>query len=256
MSFIDTHCHLNLDTFTDRIDAVLEAAAQVGVKRVICIGIDIPTSERAVELAEKYPQIYAAAGIHPNDCVQPGIPDNWEQIINDMLNHPKVVAVGETGLDYYWDDAPPEQQKKFLQAHLELAKSGDLPIVLHNRDSDTDMVELLTNHPHARGVLHCWSAPWTIAQPLLEKGYHISFTGSVTFKKNTMVQDVAQQMPLDRLMVETDSPFLTPAPFRGKKPNEPKYIPTIAQFIADLRGLPVEDLAGTTTRTAEKLFRL
>ncbi|MCF7798054.1 MAG: TatD family hydrolase [Candidatus Marinimicrobia bacterium] len=254
--YIDTHCHLNLDTFTHRIDEVLDAAADVGVERVICIGIDIPTSERAIALAETYPQVYAAAGIHPNDCVQPGIPDNWEQIIGEMLNHPKVVAVGETGLDYYWDDAPPEQQQKFLQAHLDLAQSNDLSIVLHNRNSDADMVKLLTSHPHAKGVLHCWSAPWDIASPLLDKGYHISFTGSVTFKKNRLVQEVAQRIPLNRLMLETDSPFLTPAPFRGQKPNEPKYIPAIAQFIADLRGLGIENLARETTRTAEKLFRL
>lgn len=256
MSFIDTHCHINLETFNDRIDEVLDAAAAAGVERVICIGIDIPTSERAIELAERFPQVYASAGIHPNDCTQPGIPANWEQIIGDMLSHPKVVAVGETGLDYYWDEAPPDQQKIFLRAHLDLAQSTDLPVVLHNRDSDQDMVALLTNHPHTKGVLHCWSAPWEIAQPLLEKGYHISFTGSVTFKKNILVQDVARQMPPDRLMLETDSPFLTPAPFRGKKPNEPKYIPVIARFIAGLRNMPVEVLASATTRTAEKLFRL
>lgn len=256
ISFVDTHCHLNLDNFRDRIDEVLDAAAQVGVDRIICIGIDIPTSERAIELAEKYPNIYASVGIHPNDCSKPEVPENWEVIISDMLTHPKVVAVGETGLDYFWDDAPPELQKKFFQAHLELAQSHSLPIVVHNRDADQDVLAQLMTHPHAKGVLHCWSAPWEIAAPLIEKGYHISFTGSVTFKKNTLVQEVARQMPIERLLLETDAPFLTPTPFRNIKPNEPKYIPVIAEFIANLRSMTVSELGTTTTRTAGKLFQI
>ena len=173
-----------------------------------------------------------------------------------MLKHPKVVAVGETGLDYYWDDAPPAAQQKFLRAHLDLAQSHDLPVVVHNRDADIDTMQILTGHAHQKGVMHCWSAPWEIAQPLLTKGYHISFTGTVTFKKNTMVQEVAEKMPLERLMLETDSPFLTPVPHRGKKPNEPKYIPDIAKFIATLRGISVDALAARSTKAAEAFFRL
>lgn len=226
------------------------------MERIICVGINIPTSERAVELAEKYPNVFASAGIHPNDCAEAEIPDNWEKILSDMLAHPKVVAVGETGLDYFWDDAPPSKQKKFLQAHLDLAQSFDLPVVIHNRDADQDVLTQLISHPHAKGVMHCWSAPWEIARPLIEKGFHISFTGSVTFKKNLLVQEVARQMPLDRLLLETDSPFLTPTPYRNIKPNEPKYIPVIAEFIANLRGVTVDDLAQATTRSAEILFQL
>lgn len=207
-------------------------------------------------MAEKYPNIYASAGIHPNDCAKPEVPENWENIISDMLTHPKVVAIGETGLDYFWDDAPPQQQKKFLQAHLDLAQSHHIPIVIHNRDADQDVLTQLISHPHSSGVLHCWSADWDIAQPLLDKGYHISFTGSVTFKKNIAVQNVAAQMPLARLLLETDAPFLTPTPYRNIKPNEPKYIPVIGEFIANLRGTTVGELAQTTTRTAEALFQL
>ncbi len=254
--FIDTHCHINLDTFRGRIDEVLEDAAAVGVDRVVCIGIDIPTSERALELANKYPNVYASAGIHPNDCAKLEIPGNWRKIISDMLEQPKVVAVGETGLDYFWDDAPPEQQKQFLLEHLDLAKEHDLPVIVHNRGSTADILTLLTRHSNQKGVLHCWSGSWQAAEPLLEKGYHLSFTGTVTFKKNRLVQEVAQHMPLERLMLETDSPFLTPVPFRGVKPNEPKYIPDIAGFIARLRGISRDELADATTRSAEVLFSL
>lgn len=252
MNFIDTHCHLNIEPFLEKPGDVIEAALEQGVEKMMVIGIDIKTSEIAIELAEKYPQIYAAAGIHPNDCVK--APSNWENLVLDMLAHPKVVAVGETGLDYYWHDSPPELQKVFFKDHLDLALATGKPAIIHNREADQDMLQQILEHGNTRGVFHCWPAPWGIAQPLLEKGYHISFTGNVTFKKNEIVQDVATRMPLDRLMLETDSPFLTPVPHRGIRPNEPKYIPHIAQFIANLRGIPLEELARQTTLNAKQFF--
>ena len=252
MNFIDTHCHLNIEPLLDRTKEVLDAAAEQGIQKMVVVGIDLPTSEIAIRLAEDHPQIFAAVGIHPYDCSK--APKNWEKEIVDMLTHPKVVAVGETGLDYYWDDSPPDLQKIFFRDHLDLAMATGKPAIIHNREADQDIVQQILEHGNTRGVFHCWPSPWEIAKPLLDKGYHISFTGTVTFKKNEAVQDVAARMPLERLMLETDSPFLTPVPYRGKRPNEPKYIPHIAEKIASLRGISHNDLAKRTTKTAELFF--
>ncbi len=254
MNLIDTHCHLNIQPLLDRAGEVLETAEQQGISKLVVIGIDIPTSEIAIQLAEKYPQVYAAVGIHPNDCAK--APDNWENHILDMLEHPRAVAVGETGLDYYWDDTPPDLQKIFFRDHLDLALATGKPAIIHNRDADQDVMQQVLEHGNTKGVFHCWPAGWNIAKPLLDKGYHISFTGTVTFKKNEAVQDVAARMPLDRLMLETDSPFLTPVPHRGKRPNEPMYLPHIAKKIAALREISVEDIAKTTTRNAKLFFNI
>jgi TatD DNase family protein len=251
---IDTHCHLNIDPLLDRAGEVIDSALEQGVDKMVVIGIDISTSEKAVMLAEKYPQVYAAVGIHPNDCAK--APDNWEKHILDMLDHPDVVAVGETGLDYYWDDSPADLQKVFFRDHLDLALATGKPAVIHNRDADQDIMQQVLEHGNTRGVFHCWPSGWDIAKPLLDKGYHISFTGTVTFKKNLPVQDVATRMPLDRLMLETDSPFLTPVPHRGKRPNEPKYLSHIAEKIAELRGVSIEDVTQTTTNNANLFFGL
>jgi len=254
MTFIDTHCHLNIEPLLEKVDEVLENAEQAGVERLIVIGIDIATSEIAVELAERYPQVFASVGIHPNDCSK--APDNWQNHIVDMLDHPRVVAVGETGLDYYWDDSPVDLQKIFFRDHLDLALATGKPAVIHNRNADQDVLQQVLEHGNSRGVFHCWPAAWDIAKPLLEKGYHISFTGTVTFNNNTLVQEVAAQMPLERLMLETDSPFLTPAPHRGKRPNEPKYLPHVAEKIAELRELSIEEVANKTTQNAAFFFGL
>jgi len=254
MNFIDTHCHLNIKPLLENTNAILDAAAEQGVHKMVVVGIDIPTSEIAIRLADDHEQIFASAGIHPNDCIK--APDNWEKELIDMLAHPRVVAVGETGLDYYWDDSPPDLQKRFFRDHLDLSMATGKPAIIHNRDADQDIVQEVLEHGNSRGVFHCWPAPWKIAKPLLEKGYHISFTGTVTFKKNEAVQDVAARMPLERLLLETDSPFLTPVPHRGKRPNEPKYIPHIAAKIAELREIPVAQVAKQTTQNAEIFFGL
>jgi len=250
---IDTHCHLNIEPLLERVPEVLEAAGEQGITRMVVPGIDIATSEIAVELAETYPQIYAAVGIHPNDCVK--APANWESRILDLLAHPRVVAVGESGLDYYWDDAPPELQQRFFREHLDLALAIGKPIIIHNRKADHDVLQLVLEHGNTHGVFHCWPAGWSLAQPLLDKGYHLSFTGTVTFKKNEPVQAVAGRMPLERLMLETDSPFLAPVPHRGKRPNEPKYLPHVAAKIAELRGVSTPEVAEASNHNAESFFK-
>lgn len=254
MNFIDTHCHLNIKPLLENTNEILDAAAAAGIHQMVVVGIDLPTSEIAIRLAEDHPQIFATAGIHPNDCTK--APENWDAEIVDMLAHPKVVAVGETGLDYYWDDSPPDLQKIFFRDHLDLAMATGKPAIIHNREADQDIVQQVLEHGNTRGVFHCWPAPWDIAKPLLDKGYHISFTGTVTFKKNEAVQDVAARMPLDRLMLETDSPFLTPVPHRGKRPNEPKYLPHVAEKIGELRSISVDEIAQQTTNNAIRFFGL
>ncbi len=251
---IDTHCHLNIEPLLERVEDVLEAAEQNGVTKLVVVGIDIATSEIAVQLADTYPQIYAAVGIHPNDCQK--APDNWEKHILDMLTHPRVVAVGETGLDYYWDDSPPELQKVFFRDHLDLSMATGKPVIIHNREADEDILQQVMEHGNTKGVFHCWPSGWDLARPLIDKGYHLSFTGTVTFKKNEPVQEVATRMPLDRLMLETDSPFLTPAPHRGKRPNEPQYVRHVAEKIAELRQISLEDVADATSQNAELFFNL
>ena len=251
---IDTHCHLNIHPLLDRVDEVLDHAAEQGVERFMVIGIDIATSEIAVKLAEDNPQVFASVGIHPNDCAK--APDNWQNHIVDLLGHEKVLAVGETGLDYYWDDAPPDLQKIFFRDHLDLALATGKPAVIHNRDANDDVLQQVLEHGNTKGVFHCWPAGWDMAKPLIEKGYHISFTGTVTFKNNRVVQDVAARMPLDRLMLETDSPFLTPAPHRGKRPNEPKYLQHVAEKIASLRDIPLDDVIKQTDQNATSFFGL
>lgn len=253
MKFIDTHCHLNIEPLLERTNEILDAAAEQGIDKVVVVGIDIATSEIAIKLAENHPQIYAAAGIHPTDVSK--APKDWEKHILDMLSHPRVVAVGETGLDYYWDKSTADLQKIFFRDHLDLSLATGKPVIIHNRDADQDVMNQVLEHGNSRGVFHCWPAGWDIARPLIEKGYHLSFTGTVTFKKNELVQDVATRMPLERLMLETDSPFLTPVPHRGKRPNEPKYIPHVAAKIAELRGLSDEEVAKTTTQNAESFFK-
>ena len=252
MQFIDTHCHLNIKPLLERTNEILDAAAEQGIHQMVVVGIDIPSSEIAIRLAEDHPQLFASAGIHPNDCSK--APDDWEKHIVEMLAHPRVVAVGETGLDYYWDDSPAELQKVFFRDHLDLALACGKPIIIHNRSADQDVLQQVMEHGNNKGVFHCWPAGWDMAKPLIEKGYHLSFTGTVTFKKNEIVQDVATRMPLDRLMLETDSPFLTPAPHRGIRPNEPRYIPHIGEKIALLRDISVDEVAKATTRTAEIFF--
>lgn len=251
---IDTHCHLNISPLLERVDEVLDHATEQGVKQFMVIGIDIPTSEIAVRLAEEHPQIFASVGIHPNDCAK--APDNWQNHIVDLLGHERVVAVGETGLDYYWDDSPPDLQKIFFRDHLDLALATGKPAVIHNRDANDNVLQQVMEHGNSKGVFHCWPAGWDMARPLVEKGYHISFTGTVTFKNNQSVQDVAARMPLERLMLETDSPFLTPAPHRGKRPNEPKYLKHVAEKIAELRGITVNEILKSTTASAELFFGL
>lgn len=252
---IDTHCHLDFDRFDDDRDAVVARAAVAGVTRIVIPAIDRQSCAPVVALAQRYAGVYAAVGFHPNATAdfEPG----WLGALRDLAQHPKVVAIGEIGLDYYWKQvAPPTQQLAFAR-QLALAAELGLPVIVHNRESSDDVIRLLRQSPLAgregAGVLHSFSADWQTAVAALDLGFYLGFTGPVTYKKADDLRQIVAQVPLDRLLVETDAPFLTPHPYRGKR-NEPAYTALVLERIAAIRGLETAVLAAQTTANAERLF--
>lgn len=257
MTLIDTHCHLNLNAFdADRAEIIARAAA-VGVTRLIVPALDLETSRQVIALAEQHEGVYAAIGIHPNNTAA-----FTEQDISDlraMLPHPKVVAIGEIGLDYYWHDSPPQQQQRAFEAQLALAYAMQLPVIIHNRDAHEDTFATLERWQPADaarpGVLHSFSAPLEYAERAVQMGFYLGFTGPVTYKKADETRRIAASVPIDRLLVETDSPYLTPEPYRGKR-NSPEYIPYIVRRLAEVRGIAENDMAQASTENALRLFAI
>ncbi len=254
---IDTHAHLDDDRFKDDLPAVLERAAAAGVQRIVTIGIDAGTSAAAVKLAEAHSLLVAVVGIQPNHVAEVKSGD-WESIL-DLVKHPKVVGIGETGLDRYWDRAPFPLQEEHFARHLELARQLDKPVVIHCREAEADVVRMLRSafekHGPIRGIMHSFTGDAAIAQACWQMGLHISFAGMLTFKNAEALRKVAATVPLDRLLVETDSPYLAPMPHRGKR-NEPAYIANTAKCLAEVQGIELEELAEQTTTNARLLFAL
>ncbi len=252
---IDTHCHLDFDWFDDDRDAVMARAAAAGVDRIIVPALDLENCTAVLALTEQYDNIYAAVGVHPNSSAN--WQDDWIDRLRDLSRHEKVVAIGEIGLDYYWDKSPKSVQHRALSLQLELAADLNLPVIIHNRDSSADVVRLLAESPLAGrerpGVLHSFAADWETAQAALAMGFYLGFTGPVTFKKADELRQIAAQVPIDRILVETDAPFLTPHPHRGKR-NEPAYVAFVAERIARERGLETAVFSQHTTANALKLF--
>ncbi|HET6329065.1 MAG TPA: TatD family hydrolase [Planctomycetaceae bacterium] len=254
MQLIDTHLHLDEEAFRPDRDEVVARAAAAGVGTMISIGITVATSRAAVALARTYPDVYAAVAIQPN-YVSQAAPGDWE-IIQELATQSKVVAVGETGLDRYWDHAPFDLQVEFFDKHLELAQRLNLPFIVHCREAEKDVVAQLRRAAAAgplRGVMHSFCGDAETAQACVELGLFISFAGMLTFKKNDALRAVAAQVPLDRLLVETDAPYLAPTPFRGKR-NEPAYVRNTAEVLASIRKLTLEEIAQVTTDNARRLF--
>lgn len=252
---IDTHCHLDFEKFNNDRDAVLARAAAAGVTRLIIPGLDLQNCMTVLQLAAQHEGVYAAVGVHPNSSGD--WEDHWLGRLHDLAQHEKVVAIGEIGLDYYWDDAPRPVQQRALAMQLELAAELDLPVIIHNRESSKDVIHLLassslTSREHP-GVLHSFAADWATAQAALEMGFYLGFTGPVTFKKADDLREIAAKVPLDRLLVETDAPFLSPQPRRGKR-NEPANVVYVAQQLAELHGVETAVLAQQTTENALRLF--
>jgi TatD DNase family protein len=262
VSLIDTHCHLNFHSYIEDRDQVIARAAEAGVTHVINPGIDVETSGEALKLSVIYPGIYAAVGVHPNSSAEFG--DIMIDAIEALAGQPKVVAIGEIGLDYYWDKSPKEKQIAAFEAQLALAARLALPVIIHNREASDDVTAILetwiSDLPATLrenpGVLHSFSAPRAIAERALAIGFYLGFTGPVTYKNADELRWIAASAPIDRVLVETDGPFLTPAPHPRKQRNEPAYIPLIVDRLAALRQLSNEEMGDVTTANGARLFRL
>jgi TatD DNase family protein len=262
---VDTHCHLDFDWFDEDRQDVVKRAVDAGVKSIIVPGLDVITSRFAIDVAERFDVVYAAVGIHPNSI---GFnPDSIGEVISEielLVEHPKVVAIGEIGLDYHWDKTPPDLQQQWLRAQLDLAADVEKPVILHNRDSTEDILSVLSEWvggglPNSLvknpGVMHSFSGTWDDAQPALNLGFYLGFTGPITFKKANELRRVAAKANADRILIETDSPFLTPHPHRGKR-NEPANVRFVAEKLAEVRGLELLEAANLTTLNARRLFCL
>lgn len=263
MNLTDTHCHLDYDWFDEDREEVIARAVDGGVEKMIIPGIDIQSCRRGLKIAETHPEVYAAVGIHPNSGI------NWDagtlKELRILAQHPKVVAIGEIGLDYYWDRTPPEQQEKVFREQLALAAEADLPVIIHNREATEDVLrmlvdwqaELLEEGNHLAdnpGVLHSYSGTIEEAETALKAKFYIGITGPVTFKKADVLRQVAAWLPEERMLVETDAPFLTPEPHRGKR-NEPAYVNYVLEKIATVRNIPPSEFRKATYKNATKLFR-
>lgn len=249
MSLIDTHAHISKKDYLNRIDDLVQSAREAGITKIINIGTDLKTSSECLELSEKYSELYASCGIHPHEADK--APKGYIYNLEEFSKHPKAVAIGEIGLDYHYNISLPKKQQFIYKEQLELAKDIKLPAIVHCRDSDDDILEGIIETKNRVGVVHCFASDDTFAKKILETGFHISFTGMITFVKD--LEKVVKSIPIEKIMLETDSPYLSPKPFRGKQ-NEPKNIPYIANKIAELKDIEVEDVAQKTTQTALKLF--
>ncbi len=263
-TLVDSHCHLDMEQFDADRAAVLERAQANGVNRIVNPGIDLVHCRQAIELADQHPQVYAAVGIHPNSSA-----DFSEQTLRQLrglVDHPKVVAIGEIGLDYHWGTVSRQQQAQAFRAQLNLAAELGLPVIIHNREASTDLARILQawvagartcNSPLAErpfwGVLHAFSGDAALAQAAHGWNFALGLGGPITFRNARALHELAPQLDLDRLMLETDAPWLTPHPMRGKR-NEPAYVALVAERLAELLGVPIEEIADRTTAVARSIF--
>lgn len=253
---IDTHAHLDEDAFSQDVDEVVERAVSSGVVSILAVATTADSSRATIALAGRFPQVFASVGIHPNYAAQ-ARPGDWEAV-EQLVTSPKVVAVGETGLDRYWDHTPFEVQRDYFRRHIELARSHDLPFIVHCRDAEPDVIAVLREAASCgplKGVMHSFCGSSATLAVALELGLYISFAGMVTFKKNVELRQLAATVSLDRLLVETDSPYLAPLPHRGKR-NEPAFVRHTAECLAEVHGKTLEELSALTTANARTLFRL
>ena len=249
----DTHAHYDDEAFDPDRDAVLSALPAAGVGLVLCPGCDLDTSRQSIQLAEAYPHVYAAAGVHPEDAL--GLPVDWLDQVAEMTRHPKVKAIGEIGLDYYWKEVPRDLQKEVFRAQLQLAKVLDLPVIVHDREAHADCLAIVREFPGVRGVFHCYSGSAEDAKTLVKLGWHLSFTGTITFKNARKAPEVIAAVPLERIMVETDAPYMAPTPFRGKRCDS-RYVYRMAETIAEIKGLTPAEVEQATTENGKALFAI
>ncbi|MGE4282557.1 MAG: TatD family hydrolase [Clostridia bacterium] len=253
--FFDSHAHYDDERFNEDRASVLRQMKDAKVDWILNAGADVASSQRSVQLTQDYDFIYASVGVHPHDT---GEMDEKEiRSLEDLAGNDKVVAIGEIGLDYYYDHSPREIQKYWFRRQMQLAKRLRLPVIIHNRDAHADTMEIITSEDISSlgGVLHCFSGSWEMAKRLIEMGVYISFAGPVTFKNAIKSVEVVKNMPMDKILIETDSPYLTPVPYRGKR-NDSTYIKYIAEHIANIRGITVEEVAERTMDNTKRLFKI
>lgn len=252
---IDSHAHLNDERFDKDREEVIKSLKENNISLIIDPGDDLSSSIKAVKLAEEYENIYAAVGVHPHSAEE--MDESTIEALRALGNREKVVAIGEIGLDYYYDNSPRDIQKKWFKRQIQLAKEMDLPIIVHSRDANKDTYDIIKSEAfhNLRGVLHCYSGSLEMAEEYIKLGFYISFAGPVTFKNSKVSKEVAKNVPLDRLLIETDSPYLTPEPHRGKR-NEPLYVRYVAGMIAELKGVGFEEIAKASSENAKRLFNI
>lgn len=251
--FIDSHCHLDFPELAERLPEVLENMRVHRVTHALCICVDLTDFPRVLAIAQGAPHLYASVGVHP-DYEKTHEPSTDELV--RLAAHPRVIAIGETGLDYYRLEGDLEWQRERFRVHIRAAREAAKPLVIHTRAAAEDTLRIMREERagEAGGVMHCFTESWEVAEAALDLGFHISFSGIVTFKNAKALQDVAQRVPLARMLIETDSPYLAPVPFRGKT-NEPAFVSHVASRIAELRDIPVDDVGRATTRNFFELFR-
>ncbi len=249
--YFDSHAHLDDVRFEGDREEIFAALKDYDVGLILNIGCDLGSSERSVELAERYGFVYAAVGSHPDDAdhVDGALLDRYRA----LAAHPKVKAIGEIGLDYHYEDVPRAQQIIAFEQQLELAEALKLPVVVHEREAHGDAMDIIRRHPDVRGVFHCFSGSKEMALWLVERGWYIGFTGVLTFKNARKAVEAAQALPLDRILIETDCPYMAPEPYRGRR-NDSRYVPLVAKKLAELRGLTPEEAGIQTTENARRLF--
>src|SRR5699024_2785076 len=251
----DTHVHLNARQFKEDRDEVIKRAFDAGVNYMVVVGFNQETIPLALEIAEAYDTIYADVGWHPVDAID--CTDNDLRYIEEMAVHPKVVALGEMGIDYHCDKSPKDVQKEVFRQQIRLAKKLNMPIIIHNREATEDIIDILQqeNAKDVGGIMHCYNDSVEYVQACLDMNFYISLGGPVTFKNAPLPKEVAQQVPINHLLIETDAPYLAPHPNRGKR-NEPAYVRLIAEYIAQLRGLSLDELGHQTTKNAFNVFKI
>jgi TatD DNase family protein len=249
---VDSHCHLDFPELSARINQVLDLMHDNGVGCAVCIAVNLEDLPRVLALAETWPAILATVGVHP-EATHVREPTVDELV--DLARHPRVIAIGETGLDYYWHKDAPEWQRERFRTHIRAARVAGKPLVIHTREAATDTLRVMQEEgaSDAGGIMHCFTESWQVAEAALDQGFYISMSGIATFKNAGTVHDVAQRVPLDRLLIETDSPYLAPVPYRGKT-NQPGYVKHVAEEVARLRGLSYEHLVDATTTNFFRLF--
>ncbi len=251
--FIDSHCHLDrvdLSTFNNDFSVFMQAAEAAGIDHMLCIGIDLEAYPAMCELVAPYANISLSVGVHPN------VTEGKEPCVDELValaSNDKVIAVGETGLDYFRSEGDLEWQHQRFKNHIEAAREVKKPLIIHTREAGQDSLDVLQKHGAEQAIIHCFTEDWAYAQRALDLGYYISFSGIVTFKNAEQIKEVARKVPEDQFLIETDSPYLAPVPFRGK-PNNPTYVTHVAQHLADLRGCRVEDIAQQSSRNFNCLF--